>query len=184
MSAHHQPKLRRTFSGTRISRVFLPDELIMEVLSFLSVKYLMRFKCVCKSWKTIISDPTFVKLHLKISARNKHLALFSILFRHSSYFSIAGFSLCRLLKNKSINLANKPNFRLKDVYGFLYPVGSCNGLLCLFGYFSINNYEETLLYLWNPATRTLSDKILFLRQYEVNFKRYWKFAFGYDNSVD
>jgi len=50
----------------------------MEVLSFLSVKYLMHFKCVCKSWKTIISDPTFVKLHLKIStgddvAGNNHI---------------------------------------------------------------------------------------------------------------
>ncbi|RHN51286.1 putative F-box domain-containing protein [Medicago truncatula] len=40
----------------------LLDELIVEFLSRLPVKTLMQFKCVCKSWKTLIShDPSFAK---------------------------------------------------------------------------------------------------------------------------
>ncbi|AES75965.1 F-box protein interaction domain protein [Medicago truncatula] len=45
-------------------RVYLPDELIAEVLSFLPVKSLLRLKLVSKSWINLISDPIFVKLHL------------------------------------------------------------------------------------------------------------------------
>lgn len=56
----------------------------------LPVKYLMQMKCVCKSWNTLISEPFFVKMHLKEyntvkmhlnyqvmkrSARNPNLAL-------------------------------------------------------------------------------------------------------------
>jgi len=58
------------------SSLFLPDELVMEVLSFSDVKFLMLMRCVCKSWKSLISYPNFVKLHLKRSARNPHLTLF------------------------------------------------------------------------------------------------------------
>jgi F-box interacting protein len=63
----------------------------------------------------------------------------------------------------------------------LYPVGSCNGLLCLFGRFSKNN-QKILFYLWNPATMTRSNKIEFPRK--IGFQDRWKFAFGYDNSTD
>jgi hypothetical protein len=34
-------------------------------------------------------------------------------------------------------------------------------MICLQGNFLTNNYEEILLYLWNPATMTLSNKIEF-----------------------
>lgn len=37
------------------------EELIIEILSHLSVKSLMQLKSVSKTWKTIISDPLFIK---------------------------------------------------------------------------------------------------------------------------
>ncbi|XP_057440730.1 F-box/kelch-repeat protein At3g23880-like [Lotus japonicus] len=46
----------------------LIDELIWEILSLLPVKSLVRFRCVCKSWKLTISNPQFMKLHLRRSS--------------------------------------------------------------------------------------------------------------------
>ncbi|AES88333.1 F-box-like protein [Medicago truncatula] len=57
----------KTYRRTRLpikgdETVFLPDELVTEVLSFFDVKFLMQMRCVCKSWKSIISNPNFVIL--------------------------------------------------------------------------------------------------------------------------
>lgn len=41
------------------------DDLIVETLSRLPVKSLMRFKCVCKSWYGLVKDPNFIYRHLK-----------------------------------------------------------------------------------------------------------------------
>lgn len=167
----------------------------------------MQFKCVCKSWKTLISHPTFVKLHLKRSARNKHIAL------NSWNDTIVPFPICGLLDNTSITLPNNPNFQLKDkgVKEPLFVVGSFNGLLCLLNYSQNNKFGEVLLYVWNPATRTLSNTIVFFHDRAIKFRnrhypthrrfcfripqlstpqssecilRSWKFAFGYCNSID
>ncbi|MCI32976.1 F-box/kelch-repeat protein, partial [Trifolium medium] len=45
----------------------LPFDLIIEILSRLPVKLLLQFRCVCKSWKSLISDPKFAKKHLSHS---------------------------------------------------------------------------------------------------------------------
>jgi F-box interacting protein len=63
------------------------------------------------------------------------------------------------------------------VYGFLFPVGSYNGLLCLYSPCLTNNNAKTLLYIWNPATKKLSNKIVFLAKPRDE----WTFAFGYVN---
>ncbi|WJX81722.1 hypothetical protein P8452_64569 [Trifolium repens] len=54
----------------------LPDELITEVLSCADVKSLMQMRCVSKTWNAIITDPKFVKMHLKRASRNPSLTLF------------------------------------------------------------------------------------------------------------
>ncbi|XP_045809916.1 F-box/kelch-repeat protein At3g23880-like [Trifolium pratense] len=163
-------------------REFIPDELITEVLSFLPVKSLMRLKCLNKSWKTLISDPAFIKLHLKRSARNKHLALFSRIQQTSYNFRVAPFRLHCLLENTSGTIT-VPYFPINKDRVSLNVVGSCNGLFCLVGYYhtpTYINYKKILFYLWNPATRTLSNKIKFYC--ENCFK--WRVAFGYDNSTE
>jgi hypothetical protein len=47
-----------------LSAVFA-NELIIEIFSGLSVKPLMKFRCLNNSFKTLISDPHFVQMHLK-----------------------------------------------------------------------------------------------------------------------
>jgi F-box interacting protein len=90
----------------------------------------------------------------------------------------------RLLENTSLTIANDPYF---DSLGYICPVGSCNGLLLLT--YNSSDSESWLLYLWNPATRSLSDKIGFnhcgsqvYSQYKV-YSHCWNCGFGYDNST-
>ncbi|KAI8535748.1 hypothetical protein RHMOL_Rhmol10G0197900 [Rhododendron molle] len=42
----------------------LPQEILTDILSRLPVKFLCRFKCVSRSWKTLISSPYLAKTHL------------------------------------------------------------------------------------------------------------------------
>jgi hypothetical protein len=47
---------------------YLPHELIIQILLRLPVKSLLRFKCVCKLWLTLISDAHFANSHFQITA--------------------------------------------------------------------------------------------------------------------
>jgi len=66
----------------------------------------------------------------------------------------------------------------------------------LYGYVTNSNYEEIFLNLWNPATKTLSKKLVFLHDefhlrkcdpdeiYTRSLHARWRFWFGYDDSID
>ncbi|AES79312.1 F-box and associated interaction domain protein [Medicago truncatula] len=126
-------------------QAFLPDELITEVLSFLSVKSLMRLKCLSKSWKYLMSEPYFAKLHLNRTTQN------AVLFP--------------LLKNP----ARDPYYQLTDK-DCRYIIGSCNGLLCLFGGSEYRADEGG----------TISEKLDL--DDGLDFPSHFKF--GYDNSTE
>ncbi|MCH82417.1 F-box/kelch-repeat protein, partial [Trifolium medium] len=162
--------------------ITLPEELIDEVLSLLTVKSLMRMKCVNKSWNTLISDPIFVKMHLKLSPPNTHFVLHS---------SCSANILPISTKEKTVTLTDDPygRFHSKDLSSI---VGSCNRLICLLDsnsktsdYHSDYMTLEHSLYFWNPATRTKSERLGSIR-YNRNRHTFVHvmFAFGYDNSTD
>ncbi|KAH1100955.1 hypothetical protein GYH30_035870 [Glycine max] len=50
--------------------VVLPCELQVEIPPWLPEKTLLRLRCVCKFWKTLVFDPIFVKLHVEGSRRD------------------------------------------------------------------------------------------------------------------
>ncbi|XP_028055553.1 F-box/kelch-repeat protein At3g23880-like [Camellia sinensis] len=43
---------------------YLSEELVIEILSRLPVKSLMRFKCVCKTWCSLTTNPSLIAAHL------------------------------------------------------------------------------------------------------------------------
>ncbi|KAG4378047.1 hypothetical protein GLYMA_18G256151v4 [Glycine max] len=51
-----------------MKNLFLPIELIELILLRLSVRHVIRFKRVCKSWLSLISDPKFCISHFDLAA--------------------------------------------------------------------------------------------------------------------
>ncbi|KAL2530864.1 F-box/kelch-repeat protein [Forsythia ovata] len=125
---------------------FLPQELIFDIISRLPVKSLVQFRCVCKSWLSLISSPEFAKTHLKISSEKNRGEPDSLAFGRCTEHGVTLHS-CNLdsfmHETKSINAA--------EIYGdtmvsSLWMIGSINGLICL----SVRPNE---IFLWNPSIR-------------------------------
>ncbi|KAH1260176.1 F-box/kelch-repeat protein [Glycine max] len=189
----------------------LPEDLIVEILSWVEVKNLMRFRCVSKSWNSLIFNPTFIKLHLQRSSQNIHILLTfdqdssnPYPYHDDNYISVvaAPCSIQRLLENPSSTIYNIVHFleaqstsssstiyfdvcyRFKHTYLFL---GVCNGLVCLLDCLYEDEFEEYWVRFWNPATRAMSADSPHLRVHSSNYKLgdiAVKHAFGYDDSSD
>ncbi|TKY65763.1 F-box/kelch-repeat protein [Spatholobus suberectus] len=128
------------------------DELVMEILSRLPVKSLLRFMCVSKSFESLIYDPSFVKLHRQRSSKSVNFLLENTDDTLDGPFLLPC-SVRSLLENPSSLIADSlsPGFDLQN--GEHWVVGSCNGLVCLASEFDHNKDKACMFRLWNPATR-------------------------------
>ncbi|XP_057803093.1 F-box/kelch-repeat protein At3g23880-like [Salvia miltiorrhiza] len=90
---------------SKLSLLFLPQEIIEEILSRLAVKSLLRFRCVSKSWRSLIGSERFIKTHLQNSSKNAALA-----------------------HHRKILSYDSPKF--VNWWEFPDMVGCCNGLVC------------------------------------------------------
>ncbi|KAK9677113.1 hypothetical protein RND81_11G122200 [Saponaria officinalis] len=141
----------------------LPDDVLEEILVRLPVKFLLRWKCVCKHWYNLIGDYDVVKKHYRFQfamhgAHNDTgpLSLFSpsrgpkpiqfyllskdggddVVLDITSYFE------------RDIPLAFGNDCELRNQY--VRCIGVMNGVIGL-------QWGRTRLALWNPATRELKD---------------------------
>ncbi|CAK8574770.1 unnamed protein product [Lathyrus sativus] len=178
---------KSNMSRTPLS-VFFSADLITEIISLLPVKPLLRFKCVSNSWNTLISDPIFVKLHLKRSTTSPN-PQFTLITNHLkpsegdysfvSDWSLVPYPISRLLDNPSATFVVDSYYLLDSKESSI--AGSCNGLICLVGHNFSNTfteYHEYWLRLWNPATRKISQKIGYFRELYS-----FVFNFGWDDST-
>jgi len=117
-------------------RVPLPVEVITEILLKLSVKTLLRCKCVCKSWLSLISDPHFAISHFQLAASPRLL----FIARLGSETLSIDFHAC--LDDDSAS-SQQPDFLCPRSYPEIR--GSCRGFLFL------DFYRD--FYIWNPSTR-------------------------------
>jgi len=171
----YQPLFQST--ANTLPLPILPEELIEEILLRLPVRSLLRFKCVCKSWKTLIFEPGFTKSHLRISTsdpsmRNQQL-LFNVL---SEPNKILSYPLNSLLENSSTSdefVGFSSMMKVKECYHI--TCGSCNGLLCLY------DSSQHCVRLCNPSIRWIS------KQSPKAFSHGWMiiyYGFGYDQVND
>ncbi|KAJ0980569.1 hypothetical protein J5N97_008824 [Dioscorea zingiberensis] len=124
-------------SSLDFSNGFLPNDLIVQILSRLPVKTLFRCKLVCKFWSRLPSEKYFIDLYFQTSSKNPALLLEIIhtLRTRSSYVCVD--RSCGVL-GVSLDFLND-RVRIR---------ASCNGLLCCA---SIPN--RGVYYVCNPMTR-------------------------------
>ena len=137
----------------------LPQDLIEEILSWLPVKSLMRFRCVSRTWNSLIFQAHFVKLNLQRSSRNTHVLLrcqINTVFEDMRDLpGIAPCSICSLLENPSSTVDNGCH-QLDNRYLF---IGSCNGLVCLINLVARGEFSEYRVWFCNLATRIMSEDL-------------------------
>ncbi|KAF8011771.1 hypothetical protein BT93_I0035 [Corymbia citriodora subsp. variegata] len=126
-------------------------DMVEEILKRSPVKSLLRFRCVCKSWRSTIDAPYFVALHREQSS-HWHLACLDLggpnrpcAERNPSY----------LFSGKS--LAGPPSSQIE--IPFVAPTksyviaGSCNGLIYIKEEEDPGEGFDYTMYVWNLFTR-------------------------------
>ncbi|KAL6505498.1 hypothetical protein OROHE_022901 [Orobanche hederae] len=132
-------------SAGQSAHVYLPQEIIEEILSRLPVKSLLRFRCVSKSWLCLFGSTQFVKTHLQNLARNTSFS------HHKVIFSVRDGGLKQYSLQSLLNDGPNPIPTGLCSNGVVetgdHIVGCCNGLVCI-----VKEGGKRVL-LWNPSTR-------------------------------
>ncbi|GAB2298408.1 hypothetical protein Dimus_032473 [Dionaea muscipula] len=148
------------------ANLFIHEEVLVEILARLPVRSLLRFKCVCKTWFSLIGSEYFV---------DKHVSARSMMFKDYNFenllvdyhqnpdlnndmrclqFSAVDFDTS-IVHRKFKIVSPSPKYS-DDNYGFVHPVclfvGSCNGIVCLLVHDMVEIRLQQSLLLWNPAT--------------------------------
>ncbi|PRQ28739.1 putative F-box domain-containing protein [Rosa chinensis] len=149
------------------------DDSIAEIVSRLPAKSLLRFRCVRKSWRALISNPSFVKQHLSKVNTNHRFNL--LVGTRPSQASVV-----KVDDDGDVAVTQELKYPVTSDFPDFFPViyGSCNGLICM-------EFEMGNIILWNPCTREfkqLPQPELDGREYD--FVSFVCFAgFGYDSTI-
>ncbi|PRQ52355.1 putative F-box domain-containing protein [Rosa chinensis] len=163
------------------------EGVIADILARLPVKSLIRFRCVCKSWRALISDSYFVKKHLSygergITERTHRLIIFML-------DDVSPLEILALENTKddddgdgaaggqfAVTQLDCPVTKTITYSRHRILVGSCNGLVCV-------ELDLGAIMLWNPSTR--DSKVLPKPPRVINSKfSYCFYGFGYDSASD
>ncbi|XP_027121474.1 F-box/kelch-repeat protein At3g06240-like [Coffea arabica] len=107
----------------------IPQELMTDILLRLPVKSVGKFRCVSKPWRSLLSDPLFIKAHLNLHLHDPQNFIF-ISFKDYNALRIT--NLATIISTSSDSFDNAGVSRkLPLLENLLYPkiVGSCNGLV-------------------------------------------------------
>ncbi|KAK4271139.1 hypothetical protein QN277_019876 [Acacia crassicarpa] len=133
----------------------LPQEIIRDILTRLPVKSLIRFQCVCRHWRDLFKDPSFIADHLHNSNHQNPYILCQLTpwhdYRWNMHFLGSDMQVWRFQMPPLIEHLNRGKI-----------VGSSNGLLCVKTY----RLQHSFL-LWNPAIKEvkLVPEIDFCRKF-------------------
>ncbi|XP_059654619.1 F-box/kelch-repeat protein At3g23880-like [Cornus florida] len=139
----------------------LPCDIIHNILLKLPVKSLHRFRC--KSIRSVISGPEFVKTHLNQSIKLDRQRLLCGRINHTNWF-------CSIHYETSDNPVEKLFSPMIEYYC------SCDGLVLLSG---LGHGHDSMWLLWNPSTTAY-------KKFRGPFYGYKLCLYGlcYDSSVD
>ncbi|KAJ9536583.1 LOW QUALITY PROTEIN: hypothetical protein OSB04_un000232 [Centaurea solstitialis] len=179
----------------------LPAELTMDILSRLPVKTIIHCKRVCKKWRNLVSDSSFVNLHLSRSPTCLIIHHNPVIYVNAkSYMNDYGIIPNNPGISKWVEIEDKVdhhhlhydrllsldlrNWAPIQQYTQMRQVGSVNGLICLLRYFS----EHHNTYICNPVTReymillgrfpqemVMRDSFMVLGSLSGEYKVVWSF---------
>lgn len=125
----------------------LHEDLLEEILLRLPAKSLLRFRCVCKSWYSLIASPGFILAHVHLS--NKAKSYHVLLRSFNQLDKKVRYKLC--YDNDHLDEIMTIDFPFVSQYNdFFRMVGCVNGVVCLSD--DIVEVTDTLI-LWNPVIR-------------------------------
>lgn len=153
---------------------YFTQEIIVEIFQRLPLKSLVKCMCVCKPWKSLITDHTFISNHL---TRNPNNTSFFLHLGHKS--EIHHHHHHSLHHSNDLNNNVVP---LKCPLLHTQLVGTCNGLVCQAHYTPLNLAN---ILIWNPSIhkyKVLPKPTKIFTVEDTNYKRYVIFiGFGFDS---
>ncbi|XP_057467685.1 F-box/kelch-repeat protein At3g23880-like [Actinidia eriantha] len=160
-SARRRGKKEDAKAKVETSFSYIPEDITFEILSRVPIKSLLRFLCVSKRWRSLVSSITAPKIGKS-----------NILVQ--SYLKSSFLTFHSIDEDGDVKHVCRP-WKKRSSHKYHNLVGSCNGLLLL----QIDND----LFLWNPLTsffkKVLSCGVLLNYEYEV----VWS-GLCYDPSTD
>ncbi|KAH8484040.1 hypothetical protein H0E87_028455 [Populus deltoides] len=152
----------------------LPQEIIVDILTYLPAKSLIKFKCVCRSWRSLISDPQFAKLHLKRAHEDENINRQRLLIAADPLYSVDFEAASDGDHGNTLVKLSYPNAEShNDSFAVGLFLGSCDGIVCI-----LNEVDSVVL--WNPSTRE-SKKLSGPRS---SLHKDFSTGLGYDSSTD
>ncbi|XP_059670621.1 putative F-box protein At1g32420 [Cornus florida] len=148
----------------------VPEDVTKEILSRLTVKSLLRFKCVCRHWYFLMKNSSFITKHHNTTTNSR------LIIQHHHYNNL----------NRAIPILSELIFSSMPpvCYNFdelempnnpEYVIGPLNGIFCLYG------RDEDRIFLWNPAIRELKPVLVLPPKLPPRVDRvYHFFGFGLD----
>ncbi|KAM5580276.1 F-box/kelch-repeat protein [Rosa sericea] len=157
------------------------DCVIVDILSRLPAKSLLRFRCVCKAWRALVSDPYFIRKHLS-RINTKISTSYSLLIKEQIFRSAEYEAILNCLSHDGPLPSRRLDFPVFDPLinvSNIKIVGSCNGLICLI--LDIYTEESFTFMLWNPCTG--ESQVLPQPPFNSSGQKCF-FGFGYDSTTD
>ncbi|KAL2329778.1 hypothetical protein Fmac_017359 [Flemingia macrophylla] len=157
----------------------LPMEMMREILLRLPVRSVLRFKCVCKTWYSLISEPHFGISHYHMDAAPSYRFL---LPSTGLYFESVDTDPHLPQHFSAVHLPIPPFRYMYELSTRKHILGSCRGLLLF--YYHVGQFSD--LILGNPSTGiyqrlpNFETPNLFLNDIRSKFL----YGFGYDASTE
>ncbi|XP_026400696.1 F-box protein CPR1-like isoform X2 [Papaver somniferum] len=129
-----------------MSSIPVPEDILINILLRLPFKSISLCRCVCKFWRTLLSNRNFVKTHYDLAVEKNYPNTILREYVNSKqliYSLNMSASECEI---KSIDKLCYP-FESK---GHVEILGSSNGLLCIR---AGECHDESTICIWNPTTK-------------------------------
>ncbi|XP_030970218.1 putative F-box protein At3g16210 [Quercus lobata] len=161
---------------------YLPEEVVINVLSRLPPKSLIRFKCVSKTWRSLIGTPDLISRNL---INHSTLISKSEDPNNPLFFLVKATDKIDTSKHTFSFLSYdnlNPEYSSEVILNLLQPnhglnldiVGSSSdGLLCL--------CFASTIYLWDPTTSSVLEPLAPITPREMVNVHFYSVGFGFDS---